>query len=63
MRIMLTWSGAMVPELAHSDRLALMDAVDDLLPPWKPDLLMRLELASELERPGRWEFLGLWRQP
>lgn len=53
----------MVPELAHSDRLALMDAVDDLLPPWKPDLLMRLELASELERPGRWEFLGLWRQP
>jgi uncharacterized protein len=29
------------PALSHSDRLALMAAVDDLLLPWRVDLALR----------------------
>lgn len=37
------------PELGHNDRLALMAAVDDLLLPWRVDLVLRQELPAELE--------------
>ena len=49
------------PQLRHSDRLRLMAAVDDLLLPWRVDLVLRQELPAELEahlqRVGRciWE--------
>jgi len=36
-------------ELSHSDRLQLMAAVDDLLMPWRVDLVLRNELPAELE--------------
>jgi len=35
--------------LSHSDRLRLMAAVDDLLLPWRVDLVLRQELPAELE--------------
>jgi predicted nucleotidyltransferase len=35
--------------LSHSDRLRLMPAVDDLLLPWRVDLVLRHELPAELE--------------
>lgn len=49
------------PGLGHNDRLALMAAVDDLLLPWRVDLVLRQELPAELDahvqRVGRriWE--------
>ncbi len=51
------------PHLSHQDRLRLMAAIDDLLLPWKVDLLLRQELPPDLlahlERVGR----CIWRQP
>ena len=51
------------PQLNHSDRLRLMNAVDDLCLPWRVDLVLRHELPAELEahvqRVGR----CLWTQP
>jgi predicted nucleotidyltransferase len=35
--------------LTHSDRLRLMAAVDDLLLPWRVDLVLRHELPADLE--------------
>ncbi len=50
------------PLLSHGDRLRLMAAVDDLLLPWRVDLVLRHELPADLEahvqRVGR----CLWRQ-
>ena len=49
-------------QLSHSDRLRLMAAVDDLLLPWRVDLVLRHELPVDLEahvqRVGR----CLWKQ-
>ena len=49
-------------QLTHLDRLRLMAAIDDLLLPWKVDLVLRHELPPELlahlDRVGR----CLWRQ-
>jgi hypothetical protein len=49
--------------LSHQDRLRLMAAIDDLLLPWKVDLLLRHELPPDLlahlDRVGR----CIWRQP
>ena len=51
------------PELDHNDRLVLMAAVDDLLLPWRVDLVLRQELPDELEahvqRVGR----RIWEAP
>jgi predicted nucleotidyltransferase len=51
------------PQLSHSDRLRLLNAIDDLYFPWQVDLAMRHELPAELEahvqRVGR----CLWTQP
>lgn len=51
------------PQLSHSDRLRLLNAVDDLYLPWQVDLVLRHELPAELEahvqRVGR----CLWTQP
>jgi len=51
------------PMLSHSDRLRLLNAVDDLFLPWQVDLVLRHELPAELEahvqRVGR----CLWTQP
>jgi len=51
------------PHLSHQDRLRLMAAIDDLLLPWKVDLLLRQELPPDLlahlERVGR----CIWRRP
>ena len=50
------------PELSHGDRLRLMAAVDDLLLPWRVDLVLRQELPAELDahvqRVGR----CIWRR-
>lgn len=50
------------PQLSHSDRLRLLNAIDDLYLPWQVDLVLRHELPAELEahvqRVGR----CLWRQ-
>jgi len=50
-------------QLTHLDRLRLMAAIDDLLLPWKVDLVLRHELPPELldhlDRVGR----CIWRQP
>ena len=50
-------------QLSHQDRLRLMAAIDDLLLPWKVDLVLRHELPPELlahlDRVGR----CIWRQP
>jgi predicted nucleotidyltransferase len=49
--------------LSHQDRLRLMAAIDDLLLPWKVDLVLRHELPPDLlahlERVGR----CIWRHP
>lgn len=37
------------PELGHGERLRLMAAVDELLLPWRVDLVLRHELPDELE--------------
>jgi uncharacterized protein len=37
------------PQLSHSDRLRLLNAVDDLCLPWQVDLVLRHELPPELE--------------
>ena len=37
------------PQLSHSDRLRLLNAVDDLCLPWQVDLVLRHELPAELE--------------
>jgi predicted nucleotidyltransferase len=51
------------PALEHNDRLALMAAVDDLLLPWRVDLVLRQELPAELaahvQRVGR----RIWAAP
>ena len=51
------------PQFSHQDRLRLMAAIDDLLLPWKVDLVLHQELPPELlahlERVGR----CIWRQP
>jgi len=51
------------PALSHNDRLALMGAVDELLLPWRVDLVLRQELPAELEahvqRVGR----RIWEAP
>ena len=51
------------PALSHSDRLSLMAAVDDLLLPWRVDLVLRQELPAELydhvQRVGR----RIWEAP
>lgn len=36
-------------QLSHSDRLRLMNGVDDLCLPWRVDLVLRHELSAELE--------------
>jgi uncharacterized protein len=45
------------PQLSHSDRLRLLNAVDDLCLPWQVDLVLRHELPPELvahvQRVGR----------
>jgi len=50
-------------QLCHTDYLMLMAAVDDLLLPWRVDLVLRHHLPAELEshvqRVGR----CLWRKP
>jgi predicted nucleotidyltransferase len=50
-------------QLSHQERLRLMAAIDDLLLPWKVDLVLRHELPPELmahlERVGR----CIWLQP
>ncbi|KAF0652970.1 nucleotidyltransferase domain-containing protein [Cyanobium sp. Copco_Reservoir_LC18] len=50
------------PELSHQDRLRLMAAIDELLLPWKVDVVLRQELPADLEahlqRVGR----CLWRR-
>lgn len=51
------------PQLSHSDRLRLLNAIDDLYLPLQVDLVLRHELPAELEahvqRVGR----CLWSQP
>ena len=51
------------PALNPSDRLALMAAVDDMLRPWRVDLMLHQELPAELDahvqRVGR----RLWAAP
>ena len=37
------------PQLGHSDRLRLLNAVDDLCLPWQVDLVLRHELPADLE--------------
>lgn len=37
------------PQLSHSDRLRLLNAVDDLCLPSQVDLVLRHELPAELE--------------
>ena len=50
-------------QLCHTDHLMLMAAVDNLLLPWRVDLVLRHHLPAELEahvqRVGR----CLWRKP
>lgn len=50
-------------QISHQDRLRLLAAIDDLLLPWKVDLVLRQELPPELlahlERVGR----CIWCQP
>jgi len=50
-------------QLTHLDRLRLMAAIDDLLLPWKVDLVLYHELPPELlahlDRVGR----CIWRRP
>ncbi|MFQ6537481.1 MULTISPECIES: nucleotidyltransferase domain-containing protein [Aphanothece] len=36
------------PAMTHSDRLRLMTAVDDLLLPWRVDLVLQHELPADL---------------
>jgi len=49
--------------ISHGDRLGMLTAIDDLLLPWKVDLVLRQELAPDLlahlERVGR----CIWRKP
>jgi hypothetical protein len=51
------------PQLNHRDRLRLMSVIDDLLLPWKVDLVLRQELPPDLlahlEPVGR----CIWRRP
>ena len=50
-------------QLSHQDRLRLMASIDDLLLPWKVDLVLRHELPPELlahlDRVGR----RIWLHP
>lgn len=50
------------PELSHPDRLRLMAAVDDLLLPWKVDLVLRHELPGDLEAHLQRVGICLWRR-
>jgi len=51
------------PQLSHGDRLRLMDAVDDLLLPWRVDLAQRHELPADLEAHVQRVGQCIWRQP
>jgi uncharacterized protein len=51
------------PQLNHSDRVRLMNAVDDLCLPWRVDLVLRHELPAELEEHVQRVGRGLWTQP
>ena len=51
------------PQLSHSDRLRLLNAVDDLCLPWQVDLVLRHELPAELEEHVQRVGRCLWTQP
>ena len=51
------------PQLNHSDRLRLMNDVDDLCLPWQVDLVLRHELPAELEEHVQRVGRCLWTQP
>jgi len=51
------------PQLSHSDRLRLLNAVDDLCLLWQVDLVLRHELPAELEAHVQWVGRCLWTQP
>jgi uncharacterized protein len=55
------------PAFGHGERLRLMAAVDDLLLPWRVDLVLRQELPAELEahvqRVGRCIWMAPTRRP
>ena len=51
------------PQLSHSDRLRLLDAVDDLCLPWQVDLVLRHELPAEREEHVQRVGRCLWTQP
>ena len=50
------------PELTHLERLHLMAAIDDLLLPWKVDLVLRQELPPDLEAHVQRVGICLWRR-
>ncbi|MFY8149356.1 MAG: hypothetical protein ACOVNL_09085 [Prochlorococcaceae cyanobacterium] len=50
------------PLLSYSARLRLMAAIDDLLLPWRVDLVLRHELPAELEAHLRRVGRCIWRQ-
>jgi predicted nucleotidyltransferase len=49
------------PALSHGDRLRLMAAVDELLLPWRVDLVLLQELPDELEAHVRRVGRCIWR--
>ena len=51
------------PQLSYSDRLRLLNAVDDLCLPWQVDLVLRHELPAELEEHVQRVGRCLWTQP
>ena len=51
------------PQLSHSDRLRLLNAVDDLCLPWQVDLVLLHELPAELEEHVQRVGRCLWTQP
>ena len=51
------------PELGHGDRLQLMAAIDDLLLPWRVDLVLCHELPADLAEHVRRVGRCIWRQP
>ena len=50
-------------QLCHTDHLMLMAAVDNLLLPWRVDLVLRHHLPAELESHVQRMGLCLWRKP
>ena len=49
------------PRLGHSDRLRLMNAVEDLFMPWRVDLVLRHELPADLNAHVQRVSRCLWR--